>query len=81
MKLGAATMTPFGKQLVESPFAYRPLSTIFNIIWVVFFGAAIALTHIAHAIPLFMSIIGIPFGIQHIKLVPLALFPFGRDLQ
>lgn len=81
MKLGAATMTPFGKELVESPFADSPLSAIFNIIWVVFFGAAIALAHIAHAIPLFVSIIGIPFGWQHIKLVPLALFPFGRDLR
>ncbi|AFY73685.1 putative membrane protein [Synechococcus sp. PCC 7502] len=80
IKLGAATMTPFGKQLVESPHAYSPLSTVFNIIWVIFFGIPIALAHITHAIPLFISIIGIPFGIQHIKLVPLALFPFGRDL-
>ena len=81
IKLGAAIMTPFGKELVESPFANNPLRVIFNIIWLVLFGWAIALTHIAHAVPLFVSIIGIPFGWQHIKLVPLALLPFGRDLR
>ena len=81
MKLGAAVMTPFGKELVESPFANNPLSLVFNIIWLVLFGWAIALAHITVAIPLFISIIGIPFAWQHIKLAPLALLPFGRDLR
>jgi uncharacterized membrane protein YccF (DUF307 family) len=81
MKLGAAVMTPFGKELVESPFANNPLSLVFNIIWLLLFGWAIALAHITVAIPLFISIIGIPFAWQHIKLAPLALLPFGRDLR
>jgi uncharacterized membrane protein YccF (DUF307 family) len=81
MKLGAAVMTPFGKELVESPFANNPLSLVFNIIWLLLFGWAIALAHITVAIPLFVSIIGIPFAWQHIKLAPLALLPFGRDLR
>jgi len=81
MKLGAAVMTPFGKELVESHFANNPLSLIFNIIWLVLFGWAIAIAHITIAIPLFISIIGIPFAWQHIKLAPLALLPFGRDLR
>ena len=81
MKLGAAVMTPFGKELVESPFANNPLSLVFNIIWLLLFGWAIALAHITVAIPLFISIIGIPFALQHIKLAPLALLPFGRDLR
>ena len=81
MKLGAAVMTPFGKELVESPFANNPLSLVFNIIWLLLFGWAIALAHITVAIPLFVSIIGIPFAWQHIKLAPLALLPFGRDLH
>ena len=81
IKLGAAVMTPFGKELVESPFANNPLSLVFNIIWLLLFGWAIALAHITVAIPLFISIIGIPFAWQHIKLAPLALLPFGRDLS
>jgi uncharacterized membrane protein YccF (DUF307 family) len=81
IKLGAAVMTPFGKELVESPFANNPLSLVFNIIWLLLFGWAIALAHITVAIPLFISIIGIPFAWQHIKLAPLALLPFGRDLR
>ncbi|HWE31712.1 MAG TPA: YccF domain-containing protein, partial [Polyangia bacterium] len=54
---------------------------VFNIVWLVLFGWGIALTHLAAALVLFVTIIGIPFAIQHIKLIPLALFPFGRDLQ
>jgi uncharacterized membrane protein YccF (DUF307 family) len=81
MRLGMATFAPFGKRIVERPDANSPLRLVFNIIWLVFFGWGIALAHLAHALVLFVTIIGIPFGIQHLKLIPLALFPFGRDLQ
>lgn len=78
LKLGAATMTPFGRELVVG----RPnsVNTIFNVVWVIIFGVPIAIAHLGHAVPLFVSIIGIPFALQHIKLIPLALFPFGQDL-
>jgi len=81
MRLGMATFAPFGKRIVERPDANSPLRLVFNIIWLVFFGWGIALAHLAHALVLFVTIIGIPFGIQHLKLIPLALFPFGRDLE
>jgi uncharacterized membrane protein YccF (DUF307 family) len=81
MRLGMATFAPFGKQVVERPDANSPLRIVFNIIWLVIFGWGIALAHLAAALLLCVTIIGIPFGIQHLKLIPLALFPFGRDLQ
>ncbi|CAN5457610.1 YccF domain-containing protein [soil metagenome] len=81
IKLGFATLTPFGKKVVERPNANSPLRIVFNLIWLVLFGWGIALAHVTHALILAITIIGIPFAKQHIKLIPLALLPFGRDLQ
>jgi uncharacterized membrane protein YccF (DUF307 family) len=80
IKLGVAAFAPFGKEVVENEYANSPLRVVFNIIWLVLFGWELALTHLVHAIVLAVTIIGIPFALQHIKLIPLALFPFGRDL-
>jgi uncharacterized membrane protein YccF (DUF307 family) len=81
IKIGVATLTPFGKEVVEGDNANSPLRVIFNLIWIIFFGWEIALAHLAGALFLGITIIGIPFALQHIKLIPLALFPFGRDLR
>ncbi len=51
-----------------------------NIIWLVFGGFAIALEYFAASIALMITIIGIPFGLQTIKLGILALWPFGSDV-
>jgi uncharacterized membrane protein YccF (DUF307 family) len=81
IKLGFAAMTPFGKEVVESREAYSTLHLIFNVIWLVLFGWEIAVVHLLSALLLAVTIVGIPFAVQHLKLVPLALFPFGRDLR
>lgn len=81
IKLGVATMTPFGREIVVTPEAGSLLATIFNIIWVIFVGWEIAIAHLASALILAITIIGIPFAMQHLKLIPLALFPFGRELR
>jgi len=51
-----------------------------NIIWLLFGGFAIALEYFISSIILFATIIGIPFGIQTIKLGLLALWPFGSEV-
>jgi uncharacterized membrane protein YccF (DUF307 family) len=81
IKIGIATFTPFGKEVVEGEHANHPLRVLFNLIWLVLFGWEIAVAHLLHALVLAITIIGIPFAKQHIKLIPLALFPFGRDLR
>jgi uncharacterized membrane protein YccF (DUF307 family) len=81
IKLGFAVFAPFGKEVVELDNANSPLRIIFNVIWLVLFGWAIALAHLTSAAVLAITIIGIPFALQHIKLIPLSLFPFGRDLR
>lgn len=81
MKLGVATFAPFGKEVVESDDANSPLRVIFNLLWILFFGWEIAIAHLVHAAILAITIIGIPFALQHLKLVPMALLPLGRTLR
>lgn len=81
IKIGWATFAPFGKEIVELPEANSPLRLIFNVIWLILFGWEIALAHAGSALLLAITIIGIPFALQHLKLIPLALLPFGRDLR
>jgi uncharacterized membrane protein YccF (DUF307 family) len=80
IKLGIATFAPFGTELVEYEGANSPLYLVLNVIWLLTIGWIIALHHLIWAVLLGLTIIGIPFAVQHLKLVPLALLPFGRDL-
>lgn len=80
-KIGVATLAPFGKQVVELPRANSPLRIVFNVLWLVLAGWEIAVAHLVWAGVLALTIVGIPFAIQHLKLIPLALLPFGRDLR
>ncbi len=81
MKLGLATFAPFGKKVVEGPGANGPLEIVLNVIWLILFGWEIALAHLVHAALLAITIIGIPFALQHLKLIPIALLPLGRSLR
>jgi uncharacterized membrane protein YccF (DUF307 family) len=81
IKLGWATMVPFGKQIVPSETAGAPVNVVVNVIWAFVFGWEIALSHLIHGLLLGITIIGIPFAKQHFKLIPLALAPFGRELR
>lgn len=81
MKLGVATFAPFGREVVEREDAGGCLRFGFDIIWLIFFGWEIALVHLIHAVLLGITIIGIPFAWQHLKLIPMSLLPLGRDLR
>lgn len=54
--------------------------TLGNIIWFVFAGIWLAIGHFTFALACFMTIIGIPFGIQHVKLAIIALMPIGQTV-
>lgn len=81
IKLGIASMTPFGREIVPSETADNPLNLVFNILWAIFFGWEIAVSHLTHGLVLAITIVGLPFAKQHFKLIPLALFPFGKELR
>lgn len=80
-KLGVAVLTPFGKEVVELPDAYSPVRVLLNVLWIITFGWALAVGHVTAAVLLAITIIGLPFAYQNLKLVPLALLPFGHDLR
>lgn len=75
-KLAGLALFPFGKDFDDGG---RTGATgfVFNVLWFLFAGVWIFLTHLAAALPLAVSLIGIPFAIQHVKLAMLALTPFG----
>jgi uncharacterized membrane protein YccF (DUF307 family) len=81
MKLGVAMFFPFGKEVRTSPDADSPLRIVLNVIWLILFGWEIALNHLFWALVLGITIIGIPFAMQHVKMIPLSLLPFGRSLE
>ena len=81
IKLGFAVFAPFGKEVMEKPHANSVLNLVFNVLWIVLFGWPIAMAHLTSALVCAVTIIGIPFSVQHLKLIPLSLLPFGRDLQ
>lgn len=83
--IGQFTFFPFGKEAISRKELYlvqdigtSSLGIIGNIIWFLLFGIWLAIFHIISAISCFITIIGIPFGIQHLKLAEIALFPIGR---
>ena len=57
------------------------MKLIGNIIWMLFGGLLIALEYFAASIILIITIVGIPFGLQTLKLAVLALWPFGSEVQ
>ncbi len=57
------------------------MKTLGNIIWVVFGGLGIAIEYLMGGLFLMITIIGIPFGLQCMKLGMLALWPFGTEIR
>lgn len=79
LRIAGYVLWPFGRTTVDRPDAGAP-SFIGNVIWVIFAGWWLALGHLITSIPLFLSIVGIPFGWANLKLIPISLMPLGRDV-
>lgn len=79
VKIAGFTLWPFGRTLVKRGDAGIP-SMIGNVIWFLLAGWWLALAHLITAVLLAITIIGIPLAAAHIKLVPISLMPFGREV-
>ena len=79
LRLASYSLWPFGRTVVSRPGA-GVASGLANIVWVVVAGWWLALTHIVTGIAQCVTIIGIPFGIANLKLVPVAFWPLGRQI-
>jgi uncharacterized membrane protein YccF (DUF307 family) len=85
--IGRFTFFPFGKEAIsrkeltwKDDIGTGTLGTVGNVIWFIFAGLWLAIGHVSSALLNFITIIGIPFGIQHLKLAGIALAPIGRTI-
>lgn len=85
--IGTFAFFPFGNQAIDrkeltgkDDIGTGALGTVGNVLWFVFAGLWLAIGHLTSALACFVSIIAIPFGIQHIKLAGIALFPIGKTI-
>jgi uncharacterized membrane protein YccF (DUF307 family) len=79
--IGGFCFFPFGRQAVDRDArGTGTLGTLGNIIWFVLAGWWLAIGHLISAIGCAVTIIGIPFAIQHLKLAGIALAPVGKTI-
>ncbi len=79
-KIATVVLWPFGKKIVPSQSSGGCLFLFCNIIWLLSGGLYTAFVHVIFAALFFISIIGIPFARQHLKLAALSLMPFGKNI-
>jgi uncharacterized membrane protein YccF (DUF307 family) len=79
-KLANFVLWPFGRMAVNTSSGSGCLALVLNIIWLLFGGFWIAISHVVFGILLFITIIGIPFARQHFKLIEVSLLPFGKTI-
>lgn len=80
MRLGMFALWPFGGEVRPKPNATGCLQIIMNVLWIIFGGIEVALSHLTLGVVFCCTIIGIPFGLQHFKLMLYALLPFGHEV-
>ena len=78
-RLAAFALWPFGRTVVHRPDSGVG-SALGNVIWFVLAGWWLALAHFVTGLLMCLTIIGIPLGVANLKMIPLALLPFGRDI-
>ena len=78
---------PFGKEAIardeltlNEDIGTGSLGFIGNVLWFIFAGFWLAIGHIMSAIACFVTIIGIPFAIQHLKLAVISIAPIGQTI-
>ena len=80
-KLGTYALWPFGRELVNGPGEPGCVSVVMNLIWILLGWWEIAVIHLFCALICFISIIGIPWGVQHFKMAIASVFPFGKVIR
>ena len=81
IKLAGFALWPFGHDIQPGPNDGGCLSVLMNVIWILVGGIEIAMLHLTFGAVLCITIVGIPFGLQHFKMALLALVPFGKRIS
>lgn len=80
LKMAGLALCPFGREVRSGERSSGFLYLLMNVLWFFLGGIWICLSHLGFGLLLCITIIGIPFGMQHFKLAALALAPFGKDI-
>lgn len=87
LRIGIFSFFPFGKEVIprrlvtgRDDLGTGDLGLLLNIVWFLLGGWYLALMHLAIGVVQCVTIIGIPFGIQHFKLAAIALAPVGKEV-
>jgi len=78
LKIAGFALWPFGREVI--PGGFGVMGALGNIIWILVCGIMLCVTHLALGLLMCITIIGIPFGLQHFKLAKLSLIPFGAQI-
>ena len=82
--IGLLTLWPFGSRVRKRTgpdLGTSPLGLLGNLVWFIFCGWWLALVHVFWAAVFGITIIGIPFALQHLKLARISLSPIGKEIQ
>jgi len=80
-KLALLGLSPFGKRVDSTGIGRGPIPILMNVLWWIFGGIEVAIVHLVFAGILTLTVIGIPFAQQHMKLLQLSLMPFGAHVR
>ena len=79
LRIASYTLWPFGRTIVDKPTAGTG-ALIGNVVWVLLFGIWLALGHLASALAMALTIVGIPLALANLKLIPVSLMPLGKEI-
>lgn len=80
-KLGEYALWPFGRELVSKPGEPGCVSIVMNLLWILLGWWEVALVHLICGLVFCITIVGIPFGIQHFRMALMSVFPFGKEIR
>ena len=80
-RLAGSVIAPFGREVRDTEPPGGPVALIMNIIWIILPGLELAIMHLVLALFFALTIIGFPLAVQHMKMVPMALLPFGHVMR
>lgn len=81
IKFAGFALHPFGREIDQSKSTDGCFNLVLNILWIIFGWWEIALVHLVFGLICCITVIGIPFGMQHFKMAKLSLFPFGAKFK
>lgn len=78
-RMARYALWPFGRAVIPQPDAGTG-SVVLNVVWILLAGWWLALGHVTTAVAQAITIIGIPLAIANLKMIPISLVPFGKEI-